>query len=580
MNKQSFALIMVSMAFWVILGGGCAQQLTPQGGPKDVDPPIIVKTTPDSAQLRYVTPKVRFVFDEPIRKPTMDREIFISPFVRSPKVILSDNAKKVSIQFRDELRPQTTYIVTLTDIQDSHEGNKLESSYSLAFSTGDVLDSMEIRGRIQSPVIGQPEKEMTILLFDPDTVADNDFVRVRPAYLTKTDESGEFSFKYLRNTPFRILGVKDEDQSNSFSGSNEWVAISPDSLVTFSDSLGNLATVVLYSFLMDNDVPRVKSYKWIQNQTLSVTLSKNIKLDSAQVWYSDTLGNDSVPLPHLTLIEGTDPELLINVPTGRFVEGLIHFEGIADSLGFALDSTLRVNGSRFKAFDSPLIAKPKLNPHIAKWELIAPKFLDSDELSALVVTDTSKYDSLRKEIPLEISQSGFKVQFAPAAAPDSAVPYILNVPGAWSQDSALLDSTFRLSLKWEDPKIYGSVEGALKMDSTYSGPFVLEMLDDKGKLVRSTTDTTFTFERLKAGSYTFRIILDEDGNGVWTPGTLDPPTLPEKIWQDPTPLSIRENWVFEEYLIEVNLSGGTASAAALQNEDEDAQTDGPPEKKE
>ena len=251
MRAIIYLAIMLSLA--MILG--CGQKGSPQGGPKDTDPPAVTQVLPKDSTLNFDGKLVRFYFSEPIRKPTYGKEIFISPFTERPKIILSDNAKRLSIEFQEDLRPQTTYLITLTEVKDLHESNPLAEPYILAFSTGDQLDSMEIKGKLFLPSLVRILKKMTVLLFDSDSIQNQDFFLKRPAYLTQSNESGEFSFKYLRNTNYKILAVKDDDSSNSLSSNEEAIAIPSDSLLQFEDDSTNFTTVSLYFFPQDVDTP-------------------------------------------------------------------------------------------------------------------------------------------------------------------------------------------------------------------------------------------------------------------------------------------------------------------------------------
>ena len=79
---------------------------------------------------------------------------------------------------------------------------------------------------------------MMVLLFDADSVVNNDILRKRPAYVTKTNGQGRFEFKYLRNSPYKVFGLSDTDKSNTYSQLTEKIALSEDSVITFSiDSL-------------------------------------------------------------------------------------------------------------------------------------------------------------------------------------------------------------------------------------------------------------------------------------------------------------------------------------------------------
>ena len=258
MIKQSFHILM-SLVLVAMLGS-CAQELNPTGGPRDEIPPEVVKSDPVNETLNVRDNKLKFVFDEPIQKPDVKKDIFISPFVRRPRVILSDNGKRLTVELGEDLRPQTTYVITLNGIKDLHERNQIEEPYTLAFSTGDQLDSLAFEGDIVNPE-GKGVKDMLVLLFDADSVIGNDIRNKRPAYLSRSDEQGHFSFKFLREAPYRVFGVMDEDQSNTWNLPNEMVAISADSVLNLTpgDST-SLDTVKLVAFQVDETAPRLRRY--------------------------------------------------------------------------------------------------------------------------------------------------------------------------------------------------------------------------------------------------------------------------------------------------------------------------------
>ena len=598
-SRGSIALRLIGWGVLAWLAAACAQQGTPQGGPRDEIPPLIEKTDPEIGTLRYDDSEVTIYFSEIIRKPTFDKEVFISPLVKRPDLRLSDNGKRLTIKFQEALRPKTTYIITLNDVQDANEGNKLAETYVLAFSTGDRLDSAQMRGRIFLPELGKGAAEMSVLLFDPDSIQDQDFLLKRPAYLTKTNEQGEFTFQYLRDAPYRILGVKDGDQSNSYSLPSEQIAIlldslvipqekvsaplptSPDSLpkdTVASDSLlgaDSVATVItdslpgdraaflpatddpllkLLAFVPDTLAPILRGYDFGAERTLILALTEFPRLDTLEVWVSDTNRQDSArPLALTAYRGGEEISLLIGLDRAPPLDLILRH--LSDSLYNRIDTTLRVAPERLKKLERPVLQPPQLQSEARAWRVLLPRLLGGEVQNLVQVTDTSRFDSARATFAYTYEADGFYLLIRPEKLPEPAAPYVLSVAGeAGLTDTALLDSQFRYQLDWINPEGYGTLSGRVQLDSGYQGGIVLQLRNQEGKIVRTVYDTTFSFTQLKEGDYTFRVILDRDRNQTYTPGQLLPLRWPERTYVVPEKVTIRGQWDFEDHLVRVPIT--------------------------
>ncbi|MEM8901541.1 MAG: Ig-like domain-containing protein, partial [Bacteroidota bacterium] len=284
--------LVLQLAVFLLLAG-CANQLAPTGGPRDKTPPELVKTNPPNQSLNLSARSFTFVFNEAIKLPKYNEEVFISPLLkRRPNIILSDNSKRVKIKFNEDLLPNTTYVIALNGVTDNFENNEMKQSISYAFSTGAQLDSMEIEGQIWSPIAGEGRAEMLVMLFDADSVLGNDLLRKRPSYITRTDSFGVFSFSYLRNVPYKIFGIMDDDKSNTYSQPSEEVAIGRDTILTFPDT-GTVAKTRLFSFKQDELAPLLLDYDWLSDTTLKCQFDESWLKDSLVISITDTLGNDS-----------------------------------------------------------------------------------------------------------------------------------------------------------------------------------------------------------------------------------------------------------------------------------------------
>ncbi|MEM7656571.1 MAG: Ig-like domain-containing protein [Bacteroidota bacterium] len=565
----------------------CAKPLSPDGGPRDKIAPTIAKTAPAHQSLEFDGDEVKIYFSETIRKPTYDKELFISPFTKKPKIILADNSKRFRIKFEEPLRPNTTYVITLVDIRDANEGNKLEEPFTLAFSTGDQLDSMEIKGRIQAPVVGTTVEEMTVMLFDADSAINQDFAGLRPAYLTKSDENGEFKFQYLRDTDYRILSIQDADQSNSYTPPIELVAASVDTLLRFPDDSTNLATVVLYSFLPDEAAPRLQGLQWFNDSTLLCRFDENLRLDSLHIWVGDTLGQDSIPITDFSWYPGTDPQLLVHVPRPSHVPSRLVIEQLQDSLwntAASVDTLLKeqIEVASTKPderdWEEPLLSKPLLKPELNAWEMLAGRRISPADMAYFQLTDTATADSNRIIFPYEWEQDGFELRLRLSSPLDSLVPMILRISGSFMapEDSLFQDSLFAYPVQWFDSSAFGTLAGTLVLDSSYTGPIVLQLMNSKDQVIRTVYDTLFDFQLLPPDTYSFRLIADKDSNQTWSPGRLYPARAAEKIYPSPETIEVQTNLDFEEFTLEMNLPEIEANAvrkaaAAAQAAKEEAE---------
>lgn len=530
----------------------CAQELNPTGGERDKIPPKVLKTSPENETVNFTGQVLKFTFDEPIQKPDIKKDIFISPFVNRPKVLVSDNGRRMSINLQEELRPQTTYVITLNGIKDLRERNQIESPYTLAFSTGDQLDSLELQGIIENTE-SKGVEEMLVLLFDADSVIGNDILGKRPAYLSRTDAQGKFAFKFLRNGPYRVFGVADGDQSNTYSSVTEAVAMAADSVLVLDGDTTNLDVVKLISFVVDEYAPRLRRYFWTNESTLAIQLSEALNLSETTIFATDTLGNDTTWVSQASYIPGAEKELWLDLPDGKqWLD--VHLLNLSDSMGNTVDSVLRVSPDKDREWETPLQIDPTLKLALPAIEFLPGKHVSESERMFFTLTDTSSFDSARQHFNLEWTEDGFFQRIKPQEKEAEGIPLVLRIERSFfysESDTLFPDTVFTYPVAWLNPENYGRLTGTVIPDSSYDGPLIIQMKGASG-VVRSFSDTTFSFQNLEAGDYSFEVIYDADGNGILTTGSLTQYRLPERRKKIPGSISIRANWDFEDHVVDLN----------------------------
>ncbi len=540
---------LVALFFW----NGCAQELSPTGGEREKIPPSVVKTNPPNETLNVRKGEVKFFFSEAVRKPDPSKDIFISPFVSRPKVVLSDNGRKVTIKIEGDLLDSTTYVITLNGIRDVNEGNQIAEPYILAFSTGNQLDSMELQGKILDPS-GKPVKDMLALLYISDSVLGNNILRKRPTYLSRSDEQGAFSFKFLKAGNYRVFGVTDTDGSNSYSQPNEVVAITADSVIMLTGDSSDAAVLALTSFVVDETAPSLRRFFWTNGSTLAVQLSEAIRLSSLKLFATDTLRSDTTDILVTAYVPGTEKEVWVHFPAGPSWMDL-HFVGLADSMGNTADTILRIRPDRRRDWKSPIEVKPRLKLELPAVEFLPGRHITDEDRQWFALTDTSSFDSIRQTFTIEWQPDGIWQRITPLEKEATGIPLMLRVDGTffYGADSTAADTVFTYPVPWLQLDAYGTLTGTLIPDSTWEGPLVIHMLGpDNATVARTITDTIFSFQNLLPGEYSFRVLYDEDGNGIPSTGSLRKQRLPERTKLLPEKITIRANWDFEDHIVDLN----------------------------
>src|SRR5687768_7205760 len=142
-----FVLFILAAVFAGMFATGCASMGMPTGGPRDSLPPVLVSVAPADSTLRFTGKKITFVFDEYIQLDNVFQQLLVSP---TPKIApdVRSHLRTMTVTIRDTLEPNTTYSFDFGDaVKDINEQNPLRG-FTYLFTTGDVLDSLELTGKV------------------------------------------------------------------------------------------------------------------------------------------------------------------------------------------------------------------------------------------------------------------------------------------------------------------------------------------------------------------------------------------------------------------------------------------------
>lgn len=217
----------------VLLIGGCAQQGAPTGGPEDVDPPVVERTSPANYSANFDARRIEITFDEYIDMGNFTQELVVSPPMETqPEIRL--RKKTLIIEFEEELKDDVTYTFNFGEgIKDLNEKNVL-LNYEYVFSTGETLDSLSVKGTLKNAFdLSVPESPIFVMLYTE--LADTMPLKQIPYYVGRTDKEGNFAVNNLRKGIYKLFVLKDGNSNFLFDLPNEQIAFLDTSLVVDAD---------------------------------------------------------------------------------------------------------------------------------------------------------------------------------------------------------------------------------------------------------------------------------------------------------------------------------------------------------
>jgi hypothetical protein len=222
--------------FSIILLLGCAKMGSPTGGPKDVHPPEYILGEPANRSVGFKEDRIDIYFDEYLQLRDQNKEIIISPPM-DKKPVVRVREKSIRVTFNEDLLPNTTYTINFgRAIADLNEGNALPD-FEFVFSTGNVIDSLSVTGKIQDAFTLKPETEKDVFILLYENLADSAPYNEIPRYYGKANDFGLFAVNNIHPDTFRIIALKDANNNLRYDQGLEDIAFTDSLLVINSENV-------------------------------------------------------------------------------------------------------------------------------------------------------------------------------------------------------------------------------------------------------------------------------------------------------------------------------------------------------
>ena len=213
-----FFLMILFYSSTTFLFSSCGQIGMPTGGVRDSIAPVLITASPEQNTTSFTANKVTLTFDEYVEVQEIQKNVLISPYQKKNPAI-NYNLKTITVKFKDSLLPNTTYSIDFGNaIKDVNEGN-VYKNFTYLFSTGPVIDSFNLKGKVEMAETGLVDSNMLVLLYR--NAVDSSVTKNKPDYISRLQADGTFAFKNLPGAKFKIYALKDEDGTKNYSRPNE-----------------------------------------------------------------------------------------------------------------------------------------------------------------------------------------------------------------------------------------------------------------------------------------------------------------------------------------------------------------------
>lgn len=600
MERKNLLLCLLAL----LLTAACASIGNPDGGRFDETPPRVVGSSPADGAVNVSKRKVQILFDEYIKLEKASEKVVISPPQIEPANVRADG-KRVKVDFYDSLRANTTYTIDFSDaIEDNNEGNPM-GQYTFSFSTGDVIDTMQVSGRVLNAADLEPIKGIMVGLYPADSTWNDTLFRTRPFLrVSRTNGEGRFTIKGVKDGAYRVRALEDKDGDFVFSQKNERVAFDTAVYVTGSfpdvrmdtvwrDSLWYDSIrvvpythytpddVLLLAFLEDgqerhllktvypeptsftfyftapsDSTPRIKGLNFDER---CLVADASLKNDTVTFWVTDTAlihRQDTLSMILSYMETDTLGQLVVTNDT-LDLSPKTTYAKIAAERSKQIEAWEKDRERRQKKAKKPLPYEE--NPYERTW--LEAGFKPSGSLAP---NQNVRY--LAKEPILEVDTT--KIHFYVKKDTDWLPAPFLFLPEERSAKSYMLYAEWEPGQKYRFVMDTAAVVSVLEHESKsvrqefhvraveeYGSIFIHVISPDTGVVVqllskndkveaqqRTDKDGNADFFFMKPGEYYMRCYVDANGNGQWDTGDYASGLQPERVYYFGKPLPLKAQW--------------------------------------
>lgn len=541
MNRNKVKLLGFFLAAFVF---SCAVQQYPTGGPTDSIPPELISSSVAPGTIHFSDNEIIFEFSEYMNKSSVQNSVFISPSLEN-QYELKWSGKEMTLHFLTELKKEVTYVVTIgTTAGDYNAGNKLSHSYAISFSTGDHIDSTEIKGLVIDEKKLKPFSGASVFAYRLSQNQNPNPAKDKADYITQSGTDGKFTLSFLKEDQYRIFAVDDQFKNELWDSTSEAIGVgevfsiqskkSADTSYTFFISTKDITPPSISGIVMESPylakVTFSEQIDWKNSNPNFSLLGENSKIE-IEKWKLSPINHDQIFLQVDSLTDGNY----------QFVQN-----GISD---------LNFNRSDNDTTSFTYLYEPKtVKSLIQVYPSDSTKTLYPTEKTSFVFRSKFQIDSVKFfEKPVKKNSSWREISGLEFSNEKSFVQEISKSNG-WNQEMKIKGylfgerDTVSVSFTTFTPNETGAISGTIQPYIPGTAVYV-ELYQPSVNLVQSKTKFErgqFGINEIPSGKYVVSGFSDLNGNQKWDMGEVFPWKAAEPKYVVQDTISVRARWTVED----------------------------------
>jgi len=454
-----------------------------------------------------------------------------------------------------------------TDVKDTRN-NRLAEAFSLAFSTGNSIDSASVAGKVVDP---KPEGVMIYAYrldsINPDTLNPS---HTPPDYLTQTGNGGLFRLTNLASGRYRVIAIRDQYKNLVYDGQTDEYGVLRGDVTVGENSRGSER--MNFQLTKEDTTPPVLSVaRAIDQRHVALRFSEPVRLGDVrpgEIFIIDTATQARLGVIDFSF-QSTSPNegIAVVAPQESLHVYRVRVKGVTDLAGNPIAES--IEQAPFAASTIP----DTLAPGVDFGELADStrniRWDDSLKISFTKAVDRKAFASgfslvnaSGSKVPVRFVWSGssfvsiitekpmnFGGWYVIKLAPDSVKDYAGN-----RQKDTVKDLHFRII----EEKLLGSLKGTVTEEKGAKGGRIRitasEAVSKSIPPTEAAVDSAgaFEFPHLQEGRYVLSAFHDTDGDGRYTYGKVSPFRKSERFTAHPETVKVRARWPVEGVLLRID----------------------------
>ena len=558
MKISNHKKIIISLAVFCIFYNiySCAAIQAPSGGLKDITPPYLLYSIPESGSANFKSDRIELFFSEYLLEKSIDNSITILPNVNESYKI-KYKGDRIIIEFLDNLENNQTYILSISrDLKDEHNV-PIDEGMQLAFSTGDKIDDGIVSGRIYHSSLASVH-----LWSIGDSLDQIYFWQRPPDYKVDASDNGDYKFNYLSPGNYKVIGFDKKNSTNLIDPDNTVYGIPFLEKITI-DTIRKVFDQINIILPNNPRMTRLIKGEWVSNRWGKLTFNNPINnyVDNILVG----IKADSILFTGETFIDNNEKNTLHffisdTIPKGE--KTAITIKPVIINTYTVIDSASINARIPFEQDTTFLKIEAQLQKNILQIEenKIVPLSLSFSRLMDKDVFDSAISlfkDSIKIDIENNwISPKYFQIIPKNNWSPNSvySLMFLREKISLFNNDKKnIKDSLLVIKFSTSEFKKFGNIEG--KINKSKINNVIVRLISFENKELfydaNVSSNSLFKIIQVPEGQYYLMVFYDDDKNKNFSTGSLMPYLSSERFMFLADTLTIRSNWDME--ISDINL---------------------------